>query len=481
MAVFSHLDWGIIGIYLMLVLANGLRASRQVHGLKDFSIASKSYPAWIVFATLSAAYIGGGFTLGLAEKVYSLGFLYVIALWGFSLKEILIARYIAPRMAAFENVSSVGEIMGQLYGQRARILTGLAGALVCAGIAGGQFAAFGYVMKLFTGIPLSLSIPLGAGLVILYSSLGGMRAVVANDTLHFIVLMVALPLVFLLSLETLGGFQNLMASLPADRLTLSADISWLTLGALFLSFFFGETLVPPYVQRLLIGKSFRETARGTLWSGLMSIPFFAMIAGLGLMALALAPDLNPSMALPHVIEISMPSGLKGLAIAGIIAVVMSSADAFLNAAAVCISHDVVKPLRQKTLGATQELFLGRMATLAIGLVGMLFALSHTSILDILLLAYNFWTPFILVPLVAGILGYRTTADVFWKSAFTGISVMGMALLWQGQQTRFDAAIFGIFANFITFWMLYRPLPVVSVTDTLPESPSVSWPSTGTDG
>lgn len=388
--------------------------------------------------------------MGLAEKVFTVGFAYVFALWGFSLKEILIARFVAPRMGPFRNTMSVGDIMGQLYGQNAKVFTGVAGALVCAGIAGAQFSAFGYITHVLLGISPTVGILIGSIVVIFYSTLGGMRSIVLNDTVHFCVLIVSLPLVALFGLYYVGGVEALWSKIPENQGDILSSIPSLTLLGLFLSFFFGETLVPPYVQRLLIGRTLQETARGTLFSGLLSIPFFFIIGLIGLLALAIDPSLNPNLALPHVIQTVMPVGLKGLAIVGIMAILMSSADSFLNAAAVSAIHDGLKPLRGKALSSLAELQLTRIATFAMGVAGVIFALRSTSAIDALLYAYNFWTPFILVPLVLGILGYKASARTFWLSSACGVLGMLSWQLFMKHQESFDAAIAGIAANFLAF-------------------------------
>ncbi|HRE31818.1 MAG TPA: sodium:solute symporter family protein, partial [Candidatus Berkiella sp.] len=368
----------------------------------------------------SSSFIGGGFTTGLAEKVFTMGLVYVVALWGFSAKEILVATFIAPRMTPFKDAISVGDIMGQLYGRSAKILTGVASGIVCAGIAGAQFAAFGYILNVLTGADASLGIVLGTVIVVIYAALGGMKSVVANDVIHFCVLIVALPLVLIFGLKQVGGFSQIINIVPVDHLSFLGSLPLLTVIGLFLNFFFGETLVPPYVQRLLIGRNFKETAKGTLWSGLLSIPFFLLVGVVGLTALTLSPQLDPNLALPYVINQVMPIGLKGLAIAGMMAVVMSSADSFLNAAAISITHDVLKPMSRDDLTPKVELFWSRMVTVIVGALGAIFALSTKSALDILLVAYNFWTPFILVPLVAGIFGFRASSTAFWWGCVTGI-------------------------------------------------------------
>lgn len=441
------LDLVIFWAYLFIILGVGIYSSRTVKTLNDYAVGGRSYSSFFVFATLSASFLGGGFTMGLAEKVFSTSLFCVLALWGFSLKEILIAKIIAPRMNPFSHTISVGQIMGQLYGERARIFTGLAGALVCAGIAGAQFSAFGYLVNLFIDMSPTIGILIGALVVMAYSTMGGMKAVVINDTIHFFVLIITLPLVFLFGTYAIGGIETLFQQTPATHMSLTQETSFFSILGLFLSFFFGETLVPPYVQRLLIGKTSNATVQGTLWGGILSIPFFLMIGMIGLIALALDPTINPHTALPHVIQIVMPIGLKGLAIAGMMAVLMSSADSFLNAASISLVHDFLKPLTPN-LTSQKEVLWTRVATICVGISAIIFAARTESVLDILLYAYNFWTPFILVPLVSGILGYRASYKTFWISSSFGVFSM---ITWNiFGYSNIDGALIGISANFIIF-------------------------------
>lgn len=138
------------------------------------------------------------------------------------------------------------------------------------------------------------------------------------------------------------------------------------------------------------------------------------------------------------------------------AVVMSSADSFLNSAAISATHDVIKPIlakRQVILKNHMELRLSRIVTLLTGILGAAFAISTKSALDILLLAYNFWTPFILVPLIAGIWGIKISNKGFWVSVLAGIVGTMLWLIGVGE-TVLNGAIIGIALNFVTFITFY---------------------------
>ncbi|MCG2743213.1 MAG: hypothetical protein L6271_04680 [Desulfobacteraceae bacterium] len=124
-----------------------------------------------------------------------------------------------------------------------------------------------------------------------------------------------------------------------------------------------KTLVPPYLQRLLINRDVKKIARGTYLSGLFSIPFFAITGLIGIVALALDPSVNPNLAMPFVIKQALSPLFQGIVIAAVISIVMSSADSFLNAAAICFSNDIVRPLRRQPIAPLTELRMARAITL----------------------------------------------------------------------------------------------------------------------
>lgn len=421
------IDIALVVAYLAVILACGLAAGTRTKSFEDFAVVSRSYGPLVIFATLSASFIGGGFSIGNAEKVFLFGIANTVALWGFSLKEILVARYLAPRMSRFNDAVSIGDIMETNFGRAGRLVSGVFALFLCCGIVGAQVGAIGAVFNVFLGLSIPLGVVIGCGIVIGYTTVGGMRAVVLTDIIQFMVLAVGIPLVLIFGIIYLGGIEALVANVPADRWTLPGDhYTWIGVAALFLAFLLGETLVPPYVQRLLIGKRSTDIARGTLLSGLFSIPFFAVSGLIGLVALALDPTMAPQLALPNVVVTVMPPVLKGIVVAGIISVVMSSADSFLNSAAVAFVNDVVRPLRSKPLAEELNLRLARFATLIVGVGSVAFALTIESLLDILMLAYTYWAPVMVVPLAATILGVRRSTEVFLVAAAGGVLT---ALAW----------------------------------------------------
>jgi len=158
--------------------------------------------------------------------------------------------------------------------------------------------------------------------------------------------------------------------------------------------------------------------------------------------------------MPFVINTVLPIGLKGFVIAGVISIVMSSADSFLNAAAVAFTNDIVKPL-SKNHNSSSELLQVRLINVLTGIIAIVFAVKIKSILDILLYSYNFWSPIVLVPLAMAILGFKTKTKHFIAGAAAG--VVGV-IIWNfilENPAGLDGLIIGLLCNLIVTLVYYN--------------------------
>lgn len=449
------IDTLIISLFFIINLLIGAHSGKKTTDLNQFSVGHRAFSTFAIFATLTASFVGGGYTIGNAAKVYSTGMLYAFALLGFSLKEILVAKFIAPRMDAHRDCLSIGDIMQKRYGVPAKLITGVFAMIVCSGILGAQVGAMGTIFNQFFNVPELWGIVIGFSIIIFYSTVGGMRAVVYTDILQFLILVAGIPLTFFIGLHVAGGWETVKQNVPHTHIAFLQNRHDIFLFAsLFVTFIFGETLVPPYVQRLFMAKSAGHTQRGTLFSGLLSIPLFLIAGGIGLVALTLNPNLDPNTALPFVVHEMLPVGIRGFVIAGVLSVIMSSAAGFLNAAAVSFVNDLVKPIHPSQLSEKRLFWLARASTIIVGVLAVVFALTIHNILDILLYAYNFWSPIILVPLVAVIFSIPARTHDFFLGATTGVLC---TLVWTHvllQPGDISGVVVGVFGNLIAFTASY---------------------------
>ena len=95
-----------------------------------------------------------------------------------------------------------------------------------------------------------------------------------------------------------------------------------------------ENKAAHFSSNLILG--WKETKKGTLYSGLISIFIFSVVGVIGMVAYVINPNLEPHLAFPYAVSEILPSGIKGLGVAAMLAIIISSADAFLNAISIAI-------------------------------------------------------------------------------------------------------------------------------------------------
>ena len=163
----------------------------------DFSLGNKSIPGIIVFATLSATLIGPGYSMGVVNNGYTGGFVWFFVFLAFSIQTILTGKFLAPKIRAIQNVSTIADIMKIKYGESTRLLTGVISFISLFGFFAAIAGATGDIVEALTGFDRVISIFICVGFVILFSAIGGIKSVVITDAFQFAVLVIAIPLAFL--------------------------------------------------------------------------------------------------------------------------------------------------------------------------------------------------------------------------------------------------------------------------------------------
>jgi solute:Na+ symporter, SSS family len=413
------IDITIVAIYLIITLIVGIWKGRNIKSMQEYAVADRNYPVPILVATIAATWYGGGDTIGVAEKSFSLGIIVILLSMLNSVPKFFIGSLIAPRMKHFKNAISAGDIMGNLYGTSAKVITGVAGLGLSMGYIGAQIASLGYVLNCFFGIDPLIGIYVSAGIVIIYSAFGGIKSVTATDVIQFGAIVVVIPQMAVIAFNKVGGFQGLINNIEPSKLDFFPD--YMTNFDLIFTILVYITpfLNPAMVQRLLLAKNSKDMAKSFKISALIDLAFYFMVGIIGLSALALNSALEPSEAFFYIISETLPIGIKGLAIVGLLAVIMSTADSYLNVASISLVHDIITPFNKNITDKTL-LGLSKLMSVLIGLGGIWMATAHDSIFDIVHTALDFWGPIVVAPLILGILGFIASSRTFFISGFIAI-------------------------------------------------------------
>ncbi|MHA1558334.1 MAG: hypothetical protein ACTSXG_00780 [Alphaproteobacteria bacterium] len=128
------------------------------------------------------------------------------------------AYFITPKMGKYTKCISVGDIFQIDYGLIGKIVAGI--SVCCFGtfFLGYQIMAIGYILRDFFHTSSLIVIILGSGIVIIYSSFGGIRAVIATDVYQFVFIFIFIPLIFLIGLNKVGWFSGLLQLVPQEKL-----------------------------------------------------------------------------------------------------------------------------------------------------------------------------------------------------------------------------------------------------------------------
>jgi solute:Na+ symporter, SSS family len=444
------IDSIIIASYLAITLFIGIYAGRGVKTMRDFAIASKTYSTPIMVATITATIIGGESILGVSEEMFKYGLVYLVVCIGFILSSLLVAFVIVPRIKKFDYAISVGDIMYENYGKFGRIITGIAGMVLAAGYIGGQISGMGFIFHSFFGLPHVYGIILGLGIVILYSSFGGIRAVTATDVIQFIILIVAIPMLCHVGIDMVGGFEVLVSKIPESHLTLNTPVKspWYFITLFFL--FLVPFLDPAVMQRLLMTKDVKQARNAMLITCGIRVVFYILVSLIGFAALVMKPDLDPHLVVTYLIDNVIPVGIKGFVVAGMLAVIMSTADSYLNVAGISFVHDIVRPLRQTKLADKYELRLTRVSTLIIGIIAVYGAINLQSVMAIVLSFLPFWAMVVMIPLYATLFNCKVAKESMVACFVTYILTTIIWELYFKTIVDFDIYLPGMIISLITF-------------------------------
>ena len=194
-----------------------------------------------------------------------------------------------------------------------------------------------------------------------------------------------------------------------------------------------------------------------------------MACFIGLVVLAHNPNLNPDHLLTYVIDNYSFTGLKGCTLVAVMAMGMSTADSYINASAVIIANDLFKPLKVNFI--QNYLLLSRLCAVCIGSSATILVLYSKDIFQLILLAGNFYTPIVTVPLMLAIFGFRSTTKSVLVGMSAGFITVIMWRVYIQPNINIDSIIPATFANLlgllITHYMFKQPGGWVGIKDPRP--------------
>ncbi len=410
---FLSLDFVVVIFYLLIITWVGIRQSRKIRNIQMFATGSCNFSTPVIVTAAFVTLVDGNDTIGLAANVYSEGLLFAMVCLGPVMSLVLVAFVIAPKMRPFTGLISSGDILEKLYGRHAKILGGFGVVVEATILTAGQVMAIGYVMSLFFSFRNDLAIIIGGGIVLLYSARGGVMSVVKTDIIQFWALIVPIPIICGIALASSGGLEHVFDRVPSSHLSLSMDSDgfWrhiamcISLGL--------PALYPGAMQRILMAKNASQIRTVFSVTAVISLIFYGVVILIGFIALAENISADPNLAFTGIINRFLPTGVKGLAIACLLAVITSTVGSHLNMAAVSLVNDVIAPFRKTAMTDRQFITVSRISCVCVGIVATFTAAYFENILDTIFWVIFWGNPLFLPGMFFGIMGFRAGTRAFW--------------------------------------------------------------------
>jgi len=434
-------DMALVAAYLLGVTGLGLWLTRGVKTSRDYFLAGKTLPWWAVGMSLVVSDIGAKDMVGLAADGYRYGLVMMNFDFIGCAFPVLAAAFLFMPFLWIAGVYTVPEYLGRRYNSKVRTFFALIWALFMMGTVGTILVSAAVMFEALLGWSFWWSVGVTAVLVGVYTTVGGLKAVVVTDVLSCVVLIAGAALICVLGLDRAGGWEGLQATIGRldwtehhFHLVLPADHPAFPWPAVLLGL--GFVLGPAYwignqaiVQRTLGAGSQNQARASYVFCAVLKLIFPVLLVLPGMIGLALFYDRlgDPGQwsegvanrVLPLLVVNLLPTGVLGIVVGAFLAGVLANLDSYINSASTLVVTDLYRPL---ALGRTDAHYLrvGRALVVVFLLMGVVFARIIQPVFGSVFEAFQTFMTFFQGPLLALLLLGMLTRRATSPGALTGM-------------------------------------------------------------
>lgn len=476
----NPIDLTVFILYFLIILGIGAYFYFKNEGTDEYYIGGRKMGYSHVGLSVVATDVGGGFSIGLGGLGFVMGISGSWMLFTGLLGAWLAAVFLIPKvknLSTAEGFFTMPEVFNHFFNAKVAFLAGVISAIGYVGFTSSQMLAGARLASSsFDGMSLDMALYIMAAIIVVYTGMGGIKAVIYTDTFQWILLLGGLIFVGIpVSYFAIGGMEAIRETVSAEMLTLT-NISWQQLmnwGITILPIWFvGMTLY----QRIYATRSEEDAKKAWFLAGFLEWPVMAFMGvSLGLFAKVaadqgmfaylgyeMAADMHEEQGLPMLLRTVLPVGLMGLMMSAYFSAIMSTADSCLVAASGNMTTDIIEKLFNINTEKISMIRLSQVVTLGLGFFAFLLAAVFDTVLQIMLYSYAFMISALLVPIIGGLYWKKSTNSGAWWSMLIGGGLTLALTLLSDEELPFDMPvqidmplgldpiIFGITASAIAF-------------------------------
>lgn len=442
----NPIDLTIFIVYFIIILGIGVYFYFKNEGADEYYIGGRKMGYGHVGLSVVATDVGGGFSIGLGGLGFVMGLSGSWMLFTGFLGAWLAAVFLIPKVKDLSTelgFYTMPEVFNHFFNARVAFLAGVISAIGYVGFSSSQMLAGARLASSsFDGMSIDMALYIMAFIIIIYTVMGGIKAVIYTDTFQWILLLGGLIFIGIpVSYFAIGGMEAIQETVPAEMLTLT-NITWqqaLNWGITILPIWFvGMTLY----QRIYATRSEKDAKKAWYLAGLLEWPvmaFMGVLLGLfakvaadqgmfAYMGYEMAAEMHEEQGLPMLLRTVLPVGLMGLMMSAYFSAIMSTADSCLVAASGNVTTDIIEKLFKIDTEKISMIRLSQIVTLGLGIFAFLLAAIFDTVLQIMLYSYAFMISALLVPIIGGLYWKKSTSTAAWWSMLTGgILTLGLTI------------------------------------------------------
>ncbi|MFY9329303.1 MAG: sodium:solute symporter family protein [Georgfuchsia sp.] len=451
--------WFVI-IYWLISVAIGLYAATRVHNTKDFAVAGRHLPFYMVTATVFATWFGAEAVLGIPATFLDEGLRGIVAdPFGSSLCLILVGLFFAVPLYRM-NLLTIGDFYKRRYGRTVEIMTTLAIVVSYLGWVGAQITALGLIFNVVSDGAISqvTGMWIGSSTILVYTIFGGMWAVAITDFLQMIVIVLGMLWIGGEISDQVGGVgvvighargAGLFEFWPA--LDIKEIIAFAAAG---MTMMLGSIPQQDVFQRVQSSKSEKIAMWGSVLGGSLYFAFAFVPMLLAYSATLIDPDMvarlkqsDSQMILPTLVLQHAPLFAQVMFFGALLSAIKSCASATLLAPSVTFSENILRPMFPR-LSDHKQLRMMRIVTFSFTIIVTFYAIySEASIFKMVENAYQITLVSAFIPLVFGIYWRRATNQGALAAIFLGAAIWISVLIAGPEEPFIPAQFAGLIASF----------------------------------
>jgi solute:Na+ symporter, SSS family len=464
------LDLTIIIIYLLAMVLVGFYFSRKNKNSDQFTKASGSIPGWAIGLSIYATFLSSNTFLGVPGKAFGSNWNAFVFSISMPLAAWIASKYFVPFYRNTGEISAYTHLENR-FGPWARTYTVICFLLTQLARMGSIFFGIALSLQALLGFPMATIMIVMGVVIILYTVLGGMEAVIWTEVVQGII-------------KTLGAFlilYSIVSNMPggvSSIIDIGQSNQKFSLGSfspnfteatfwvvLFYGFFINLNnfgMDQNYIQRYHTAKSSKQASKSVWFCVALYVPasflFFligaclfayynvhpeliqtvkqqvaserlghsATAAQINQIAASLKPADYGDKVMPHFMVTKIPTGLVGLIVSAILSAAMSTISSGMNASATVFTMDIYKRYFKPNIGEKNKLLVLHLATVVFGLLGLITGIAMIgvkSLLDIWWELSGIFAGGMLGLFLLGLISRRTKSHEAFTATLIGIVVI----------------------------------------------------------